>query len=196
MRNTYFASVIMNKVDHSVYNNDWYKREIGAGKIKQILWYFINAIFFINPLNVSGGIKRFWLRVFGAQVGIGVVLKPAINIKYPWKLSIGDYSWIGEKVWIDNLANIKIGKSVCISQGAMLLTGNHNYSKVSFDLMVEGIELEDGVWIGAQSIVCPGIHCRSHAVLAALSVATKDLEPYTIYQGNPAVPVRQRVIVE
>jgi putative colanic acid biosynthesis acetyltransferase WcaF len=186
----------MNTVDHSVYNNDWYKREIGARKIKQVLWYFINVIFFINPLNVGGGIKRFWLRVFGAQIGKGVVLKPAINIKYPWKLSIGDYSWIGEKVWIDNLANIKIGKSVCISQGAMLLTGNHDYSKISFDLMVKGIELEDGVWIGAQSIVCPGIHCQSHAVLATLSVATKDLEPYTIYQGNPAVPVRPRVINE
>jgi putative colanic acid biosynthesis acetyltransferase WcaF len=186
----------MKKVDHSIYNNDWYKREIGAGKIKQLLWYVINVVFFINPLNLSSGIKRFWLKAFGAQLGKGVVLKPAINIKYPWKLSIGDHSWIGEKVWIDNLANIKIGKSVCISQGAMLLTGNHDYSKVSFDLMVKGIELEDGVWVGAQSIVCPGINCKSHAVLATLSVATKDLEPYTIYQGNPAVPVRQRVINE
>ncbi|OQP66878.1 acyl transferase [Niastella vici] len=184
----------MSAVDHSIYNNEWYKREIGAGKLKQLLWYFINVIFFINPLNVSGGVKRFWLQVFGAKIGKGVVLKPAINIKYPWKLSIGDYSWIGEKVWIDNLANVTIGKSVCISQGAMLLTGNHNYSKKSFDLMVKGIELEDGVWIGAQSIVCPGILCKTHAVLSTLSVATKDLEQYTVYQGNPAEPVRQRVI--
>lgn len=184
----------MNAVDHSVYNNNWYKKEIGAGKLKQVLWYFINVIFFINPLNVSGGIKRFWLRAFGARLGKGVVLKPAINIKYPWKLSIGDYSWIGEKVWIDNLTNVKIGKNVCLSQGAMLLTGNHDYSKVTFDLMVKGIVLEDGVWIGTKSIVCPGILCKTHAVLATLSVATKDLDTYTIYQGNPAVPVRQRVI--
>jgi len=186
----------MHSVDHSLYNNDWYKREIGAGKIKQLLWYFINVLFFINPINPGMRVKKFWLKVFGAKIGKGVVLKPAINIKYPWKLSIGDYSWIGEKVWIDNLASVTIGKSVCISQGAMLLTGNHDYSKVRFDLIVKPIELEDGVWIGAQSIVCPGVHCKSHAVLATLSVASKDLEPYTIYQGNPAVAVRQRVINE
>ncbi|WP_207511732.1 WcaF family extracellular polysaccharide biosynthesis acetyltransferase [Longitalea luteola] len=186
----------MSSVDHSLYNNDWYKREIGAGKIKQILWYFINIVFFINPLIAGSRIKKFWLQLFGAKIGKGVVLKPAINIKYPWKLSIGDYTWIGEKVWIDNLADVKIGKHVCISQGAMLLTGNHNYSKKTFDLMVKGIELEDGVWIGAQSMVCPGIHCKTHAVLSALSVATKNLEPYTIYQGNPAIAVRQRVISE
>jgi putative colanic acid biosynthesis acetyltransferase WcaF len=184
----------MTSVDHSIYNNDWYKRQIGAGKVKQVLWYFINIAFFINPLNAGSRVKKFWLQLFGAKIGKGVVLKPAINIKYPWKLTIGDYSWIGEKVWIDNLAEIKIGKHVCISQGAMLLTGNHNYSKKTFDLMVESIELEDGVWIGAQSMVCPGICCKTHAVLSALSVATKNLEPYTIYQGNPAIPVRQRVI--
>lgn len=182
--------------DLSRYNNDWYQKEIGASAIKRLAWYFINVLFFINPLNPGSGIKRWWLRLFGATIGRGVVVKPAVNIKYPWKLTIGDYSWIGEKVWIDNLAEVKIGKHVCISQGAMLLTGNHNYSKVNFDLMVEGIELEDGVWIGAQSMVCPGISCKTHAVLSALSVATKDLESYTIYQGNPAAPVRQRVINE
>jgi Acetyltransferase (isoleucine patch superfamily) len=180
--------------DLSKYNNSWYKQEIGASVFKQVSWYFINILFFINPLVVGSGIKRFWLRLFGARLGRGVVLKPAINIKYPWKLTIGDYSWVGEKVWIDNLADVTIGKHVCISQGAMLLTGNHNYSKPSFDLMVEGIVLEDGVWIGAQSMVCPGTYCKSHSVLTALSVVTKDMEPYTIYQGNPAVAVRQRVI--
>ena len=186
----------MGSVDHSIYNNDWYKKQIGAGKIKQVLWYFINILFFINPVFTGSGIKRFWLRLFGAKIGNGVVLKPAINIKYPWKLSIADHSWIGEKVWIDNLAEVKIGKHVCLSQGAMLLTGNHNYSKKTFDLMVDAIVLEDGVWIGAQSMVCPGICCKTHSVLSALSVATKNLEPYTIYQGNPAIPVRQRVISE
>jgi putative colanic acid biosynthesis acetyltransferase WcaF len=184
------------QVNNNLYNNDWYKKEIGAGKLKQLIWYFTNVLFFINPLNPVSSLKKFLLRLFGASIGKGVIIKPAVSIKYPWKLSIGDYSWIGEKVWIDNLAFVRIGNHVCISQGAMLLTGNHNYSKTTFDLMVKGITLEDGVWIGAQSLVCPGIYCKNHAVLAALSVATKDLEPYTIYQGNPALPVRQRVISE
>jgi len=121
-------------------------------------------------------------------------LKPSINIKYPWKLSIGDFSWIGEKVWIDNLGEVDIGKNVCISQGAMLLTGNHDYKKQGFDLMVGKIILEDGVWIGAESLVCPGVVCATHAVLAAKSVATQDLSAYQIYQGNPAHIVKERVI--
>ena len=180
--------------DFSSYNNDWYKKEIGASKLKQLIWYFVNAFFFINPLNPSSGLKRILLKMFGTKLGKGVVLKPGINIKYPWKLSIGDYSWVGEKVWIDNLAHISIGAHVCLSQGAMLLTGNHDYSRTTFDLMVKPIRLEDGVWIGAQSLVCPGVSCATHSVLSACSVASRDLDEYTIYQGNPAVAVRQRVI--
>lgn len=183
-----------NSTDLSIYNNDWYKDEIGASFVKQVCWYFVNVLFFINPLNPSSGLKKVLLKWFGAKIGKSVLIKPAVNIKYPWKLTVGDHSWIGEHVWIDNLAEVKIGANVCLSQGAMLLTGNHNYSRKTFDLMVKGIVLEDGVWIGAKAMVCPGIHCHSHAVLSAMSVATKDLEAFTIYQGNPALPVRERII--
>ena len=183
-----------NKTDLSSYNNAWYQPEIGASKVKQVVWYFINCLFFINPLNPSMALKKFLLRLFGARVGKNVWIKPAVNIKYPWKLSIGDHSWIGEAVWIDNLAPVTIGSHVCISQGAMLLTGNHNYKKISFDLMIGGIVLEDGVWIGAKSLVGPGVVCRSHAVLSAYSVTHKNLEPYQVYGGNPAAALRQRKI--
>lgn len=183
-------------VNNSTYNNDWYKKEIGAGKLKQLLWYFTNVVFFMNPLNPLSSLKCFLLKCFGAKLGKGVVIKQSVNIKYPWKLVVGDYTWIGEQVWIDNLANITIGSSVCLSQGAMLLTGNHDYTKTTFDLVVKPIKLEDGVWIGAQAMVCPGIDCYTHAVLAAKSVATRSLDAYTIYQGNPAVAVRKRIIEE
>jgi putative colanic acid biosynthesis acetyltransferase WcaF len=109
-------------------------------------------------------------------------------------LEVGDYSWIGEQVWIDNLGNVRIGAHCCLSQGAMLLCGNHNYKLTSFDLKVGPIILEDGVWIGAQSVVCPGVTCGSHAVLSVGSVAQKDLKPYTIYSGTPAIEIRERVI--
>jgi putative colanic acid biosynthesis acetyltransferase WcaF len=182
------------QVDNSSYSNNWYKQEIGAGKLKQMLWYFTNVFFFINPLNPVVSLKRGLLKLFGATVGQGVIIKPGVNIKYPWKLSIGDHTWIGEGVWIDNLAPINIGKSVCISQGAMLLTGNHNYTSTTFDLMVKPINLEDGAWIGAKALVCPGVTCKTHSVLSALSVANRNLEPYAIYQGNPANLIKQRVI--
>lgn len=176
------------------YNNDWYKNQIGASCFKQVLWYFVNAVFFINPLNPGVGVKIWFLRSFGARIGKNVLIKPSVNIKYPWKLTVGNNTWIGEHVWIDNLANIQIGNNVCISQGAMLLTGNHNYTKTTFDLMVKEISLEDGVWIGAKAVVCPGVVCRSHSVLGVLSVANKNLEPFTVYLGNPAVSVRERII--
>jgi putative colanic acid biosynthesis acetyltransferase WcaF len=178
----------------SQYNNDWYKNEIGASKFKQVMWYAINVVFFINPLNPFCGIKIFFLKLFGARLGSGVVIKPGVNIKYPWKLVIGSHSWIGENVWIDNLAQVSIGDHVCLSQGCMLLTGNHNYTKKTFDLMVMPIALHDGVWIGARSIVCPGVTVLSHAVLAVASVATSDLEEFSIYQGNPATKIKERSI--
>jgi putative colanic acid biosynthesis acetyltransferase WcaF len=123
-----------------------------------------------------------------------VNIKPSVNIKYPWRLSIGDYSWIGENVWIDNLDNVTIGNHCCISQGVMLLCGNHNYKKTTFDLIIAPITLEDGVWIGAHSVVCPGVRCKSHTVLSINSVATSNLETDTIYQGNPAKAIRKRII--
>jgi len=158
-----------------------------------MLWYFTNAVFFKSSLFPVSGLKVWLLRLFGAKIGKGVNIKPCVNIKYPWLLNIGDYSWIGEKVWIDNLAKVSIGAHCCISQGAMLLCGNHNYKTETFDLMTGEIKLEDGVWIGANATVCPGITCFSHAILAVGSVATKPLDAYVIYQGNPAVKVKDRI---
>ena len=109
--------------DLSHYDNSWYNQ--GKGGFIRIVWYFINVLFFINPLNPFSCIKVRLLRLFGAKIGKGVVIKPKVNIKYPWRLEVGNYTWIGENAWIDNLANVKIGNNVCISQGAMLLCGNH-----------------------------------------------------------------------
>lgn len=118
------------------------------------MWYFTNIFFFLNPIVPLVDLKVKLLRLFGAKVGKGVVIKPSVNIKYPWNLKIGNYVWIGENVWIDNLVEVSISDNVCISQGAMLLCGNHNYKKTSFDLMVGKIMIEEGAWVGAQSVVC------------------------------------------
>lgn len=174
------------------YDNSWYHP--GAGPVKRILWFILNALFFINPLNPLSGLKVGLLRLFGAKVGQGVIIKPGVNIKYPWLLEVGDHVWIGEKVWIDNLVKVEIQDHVCLSQGAMLLTGNHNYKKTTFDLMVGEIYLEKGAWIGAQATVCPGVRCGSHAILSVGAVANHELEAFTIYQGNPAIAVRKRII--
>lgn len=176
--------------DLSSYNNDWFDE--GGGVVKRSFWFVVNVLFFINPLNPFSGLKVRLLKWFGASIGTGVVIKPGVNIKYPWKLVIGDYTWIGEKVWIDNLDRVTIGCNCCLSQDAMLLCGNHNYRLSTFDLIVSPIVIEDGVWIGARSIVTGGVVCQSHSLLATASVASRNMEAWTIYRGNPCVAIRKR----
>jgi len=181
------------KINLSIYDNSWYSP---GSKWKIIIWYFVNILFFLNPLNPISGLKILLLRFFGARIGKGVHIKPGVNIKYPWFLEIGNNVWIGENVWIDNLGRVKIEDNVCISQGAMLLCGNHNYKKTTFDLIIGRIHVKEGAWIGAKSIVCPGVTLHSHAILAVGSVATNNLDSFGIYQGNPALKIRERKIEE
>lgn len=179
------------QTDLSRFNIDWYKP---GPRWKVVLWFLVNSLFLNTYLPIPVAIKVAILRLFGAKLGKRVMIKPAVNIKYPWLLRTGDYVWIGEQVWIDNLSEVTIGSNVCLSQGAMLLTGNHDYRRSTFDLTTRPILIDDGVWIGAKTVVCAGVHCGSHAVLTVNSVATHSLKPYGIYQGNPAVWVRQREI--
>lgn len=177
-------------------NNAAYKTsiDIGAGKLKQVAWYFINIFFLKNSLNISSGLKLFLLKLFGAKIGKGVVIKPSVNIKYPWKLQIGNHVWVGEEVWIDNLSEVIIGDSTTISQGAMILTGSHDHTKETFDFISFPVIVEEGAWIGARAVVYGGVTVGSHAILGINAVAENNMQPYTIYKGNPAVPVLKRII--
>jgi len=183
----------MQKVDLSSYRNPEY--DPGAGILKRAIWILISWLFFQSYLFPVSSFKRALLRLFGAKVGRKVVIKPAVLIKHPWYLQVGDYTWIGEGVWIDNLVLVEISDNVCLSQGAMLLTGNHNYKSPGFDLITKGIKIQSGAWLGAKSIVCPGVECGSQSILTVGSVATGNLESNQIYSGNPARLVRERVIL-
>jgi putative colanic acid biosynthesis acetyltransferase WcaF len=178
-------------VDLSKYDNNWYKP---GSAFKRLAWHYTNEIFFKSGIFPFYCIKVFLLKLFGAKIGRGVLIKPCVNIKYPWFLEVGNHTWIGEDVWIDNLAIVRIGSNVCLSQGAYLLTGNHDYKRVAFDLLVKPIIIEDGAWIGAKSIVCPGVICKTQAVLSAGSVLSKDMEAFGVYRGNPAAKVGERKI--
>ena len=182
----------MMAVNLSRYDNTWYSP--GRNRVVRALWYVVNALLLQNPLNPSSGLKVFCLRLFGAKIGVGVNLKPSINVKYPWKLEIGDNSWIGENVWLDTLASVKIGKNCCVSQGVYFCTGNHDWSDQKFKLIVKPIIIEDGAWVGAQSILLPGITLGNHSILSAGCVISHNTSPYTIYAGNPAKVVRKREI--
>ncbi len=140
----------------------------------------------MNPFIHLSSLKAAILRAFGAKVGSNVEIKPRINIKYPWHLRIGDNSWIGEEVWIDSLTTIDIGSNVCVSQGAYLCCGNHDWKAEAFDLIVSDICIQDGAWIGAKSIILPGAKIGTHSVIAAGAVFSGESEPSAIYTGNPA----------
>jgi putative colanic acid biosynthesis acetyltransferase WcaF len=182
----------MNKVELDKFTGDEFDK--GAGFIKQMLWYFINAFFVRASWNPFMGIKIFLLKLFGAKIGKGLVIKNNVIIKFPWKLEIGDHCWIGENVWIDNLDVVKIGHNVCVSQGAMLLTGNHDYTVYNMPFRNSPIILMDGVWIGAKTVVCPGVIAEENSILTAGSVIVGKMLQNKIYQGNLAKMVKNRFI--
>ncbi|MEZ8968476.1 WcaF family extracellular polysaccharide biosynthesis acetyltransferase [Vibrio breoganii] len=181
----------MSQVNLKKYNNDWF---IPGSNMRIILWTLISALFFRTSLPVPSAIKVAILKLFGAQIGDGVVIKPSVNIKYPWKLKLGDHTWVGENVWIDNLAVVNIGDNCCLSQGCYLLTGNHDFTSSAFDLMISEINIKNEAWVGAKSVVCPGVTLQRASILTVGSIATKNLEELGIYQGNPAIKIKERVI--
>jgi putative colanic acid biosynthesis acetyltransferase WcaF len=153
----------------------------------------------IQPLLLSSSLpgtrlRIVLLRLFGARIGHGVTIKPRVRVKFPWRLEVGNHCWIGEDVWLDNLAEIRIGSHCCLSQGAYLCTGSHDWSNPTFNLVTKPIVLGNEVWLGARSIVGPGVTVGDGAVLALGSVATRDLAAWQVHQGQPAVSVKSRRI--
>jgi putative colanic acid biosynthesis acetyltransferase WcaF len=166
----------------------------GRNRLIEALWIFCGAPVLASRVMIWSGVRVFLLRLFGARIGVDVYIKPGVRVKFPWYLSIGDHCWIGEDVWVDNLAPVSIASHVCVSQGAYLCTGNHDWSMPNMRLFSRPIRLETGSWVGARSVVCPGVTVAEGAVLSVGSVATKDLAQFGIYTGNPAVFVRQRIL--
>ena len=176
-------------LDKSKFDNSSYK----PGPFwKRTLWYYTSALLFRNPFLPFIKFKVFLLKLFGAKIGERCYIKPGVNVKYPWFLEIGDYVGIGEDVWIDNLAQVTLGDNVTVSQGALLLTGNHNFKSKSFELMLGEITVCEGAWVGAKAMVGPGVTINKNAILCFGSRATKDLDADGIYDGMPAVRVRER----
>jgi len=192
-RDFHGASQEREAVDLAQYTTGGFYR--GRPALVELAWLFAQALFVSSWLPGSLQ-RRFLLRLFGANLGKGVVIKPGVRVKFPWRLSVGDHSWIGEDVWIDNLEIVEIGKNCCLSQGAYLCTGNHDWSSHGFDLLAKPIVIDDCVWIAAKARVASGLRLGTGSVLGLGSVATADLAPWTIYKGMPAVAVRERQITE
>src|SRR5262249_21323823 len=138
----------------------------------EAIWYLAKWLLFLTAFPVPSRVKRAVLRAFGARIGRGVVIKPRVNIHLPWKLQIGDYTWVGEEVFILNFEQVSMGAHCGISQRAFLCTGNHDFRQPHMPYRNEPIVVEDGAWVGAQVLVAPGVAIGTEAVIAAGSVVT------------------------
>jgi putative colanic acid biosynthesis acetyltransferase WcaF len=182
----------MSQVNLRGYDNSWYHP--GRSALWRAAWLFLGLPLLRRPWIVSSAMRISLLRAFGAQIGRDVVMKQPFRVKYPWRLIVGDACWFGEDCWIDNLTTVRVGNNVCISQGAYLCTGNHNWNDPHFGLMVAPISLDDGSWVGARSILAPGVTLGAGAIAAAGSVVTASIPDFEIYAGNPAAFVRRRTL--
>jgi putative colanic acid biosynthesis acetyltransferase WcaF len=175
---------------------DLFDSKLGLDRGRPLLveaaWYAVKCLLFLPAWPVPSSVKRAILRRFGARVGRGVVIKPRVNIHFPWKLAVGDHSWIGEEVFILNFEPVTIGAQCCISQRAFLCAGNHDYRLPDFRFRNRPITVGDGAWVGAQTFVGPGVTIGAEAVVTAGSVVTKDLPNGMVCSGNPCVPAKKR----
>ncbi len=162
----------------------------GASRWVEALWYACKSVFFLSPIPFPSAWKCAILRAFGARIGRDVTIHPRVNIKFPWRLEIGDHVWIGEEVFLLNLAPVRIGSHCCLSQRAFLCTGSHNYRRDTFDLVLAPVTIESESWLAAQCFVAPGVTIGPNSVIGAGSIVTRDVPPKTLAAGNPAAPIR------
>jgi putative colanic acid biosynthesis acetyltransferase WcaF len=168
----------------------------GAPLWQQIAWYYVGSPLVSSYWIVDSKFKCWILRCFGATIGEGVRIKQGVKIKFPWRLIVGDFVWLGENCWIDNVAQVNIESHSCISQEVYLCTGNHDWQDPSFQLKDLPIHIEEGCWLAARATVGPGVTVGRGAVLCLGSVTGRSLVAMTIYAGNPAQPIKQRQFVE
>ncbi len=182
----------MSQIHLRSYDNSWYHP--GRSSVWRAAWFFIGSPLFRSHLLPSSSLRVSLLRLFGARVGERVVIRHDVSIKYPWHLVIGNDCWIGERAWIDCLTTVRLGNDVCISQGAYLCTGNHNWSEPGFGLMIAPIQINDGAWAGAMCLLTPGAVLGNGAVAAAGSVISGTVPDFEIFAGNPGTFLKKRVI--
>ena len=174
----------------STFDNSDY--DPGRGILVRTIWYFVSVIVFESGFFPVSGLKLRILRLFGGKIGQGIVIKPNVRIKFPWRLSIGDHCWIGQNTWIDNLDDVEIGDNVCISQLCYLCTGSHDHRQRTFDLIIRPIRIGAGAWLGARCTILQGVTVGANALVAAGAVVNKSVDPAAIVAGNPASPVGKR----
>lgn len=156
------------------------------------LWWIVEALLFHPSPQICYGWRRFLLRTFGARIGKGVLIRPSVTVTYPWKLTVGDWSWIGDQVTLYTLGEISIAENAVVSQHSYLCTGSHDYTSAAFGIYAHPIRVESEAWVAAHVFIGPGVTIGRGAIVGACSVALKDVPSMTICAGNPLKVLRAR----
>lgn len=179
-----------NKIRLDLYRQDGYSR--GRNGVIVLLWWLVQGSLFRYSLHPMYAWRRFLLRLFGAEIGTGVQVRATARFTYPWKVSIGDHSWIGDFAELYSLDRIVVGKHCVVSQQAYLCTGTHDIQDERFGLRTSPIRIGDGAWVASQAFVYPGVVLGEMAVVAARSTVMKDVPANEVHAGTPAKFVKRR----
>lgn len=160
------------------------------------LWWLIQALLFNTSPQFMYKWRSFLLRLFGAKIGKDVIIRPSVRVTYPWKLTIGDYAWIGDNVELYTLGEIVIGNNAVVSQRSYICTASHDHTKSTFDIYSVKTVIEDEAWVATDVYVAPGVTIGRGAVIGARSSVFSDMPAGMICVGSPAKPIKPRVMDE
>jgi putative colanic acid biosynthesis acetyltransferase WcaF len=156
------------------------------------IWWIVQATLFRCSPQIFYGWRRWLLRLFGARIGDGVLIRPSVQVTYPWKLAIGDHAWIGDDVVLYSLGEIEVGAHAVVSQRSYLCTGSHDYTRPTFDIYAKPIRIGEQAWLATDVFVAPGVEVGAGTVVGARSSIFGSLPAGVIARGTPAQVVGQR----
>ncbi len=182
----------VNQIRLDLYTQKGYSR--GRNGLIVLLWWFVQGTLFRFSLHQMYGWRRMLLRLFGAEIGRKVKIRPSAKFTYPWNIAIGDFSWVGDSVDFYSLDTITVGKHCVISQKSYLCTGSHDLTDIHFGLITKPIIIKDGVWIASDVFVYPGVTLEEMAVVSARSTVTNNVPAEEIYAGTPAQYIKHRFL--
>jgi putative colanic acid biosynthesis acetyltransferase WcaF len=165
----------------------------GATLFTEIAWVLVKNLFFLSPWPWPSSLKASLLRVFGAKVGRCLYLRPRTNIHFPWKLSIGDHCWIGDRCEILNLEMVIMEDHVALAHDVYLAAASHDIKSLSMKYNNRPIRIHQGSWIATRAFIGPGVTIGPNSVIGACTVITHDVPENSIVVGPPPIIVGQRV---
>ena len=164
----------------------------GRSAVVVQLWWLVQATLFSCSPQFMFGWRRWLLKLFGATVGQGVLVRPSVKTTYPWKLSIGDFAWIGDDVVLYSLGEIEIGANAVVSQRSYLCAAGHDYTQPSFPIFDKKVRIGAQAWLATDVFVAPGVTVGERAVVGARSSVFSDMPEGMICYGTPAKPIKKR----